>query len=201
MFSKALLTATLLGAASAHLPAMLRVFRPRKNIFSLGARAYVTKSPQPEVVRIQRVRFRRRMFRASTVLVSLGAAYLYYSILTRTLDILADEHGLTGEDSQEEEEEEDGDESPIFIPFPGFTKTVEPLPYRGTDPEWQAFIKLNSNTAVSNSIRKNLAEMARRLIVSHPVFAARHSKQAVVTKYWLDIFYPLKPPPTFVRQG
>ena len=51
----------------------------------------------------------------------------------------------------EEEEEEVG----IFIPFPGTTKQLQPKPYRGTDPEWQAFIKFSKDKSLGKSVQGN----------------------------------------------
>ena len=52
-------------------------------------------------------------------------------------------------DLPEEEEEEVG----IFIPFPGTTKQLQPQPYRGTDPEWQAFIKFSKDKSLGKSVQ------------------------------------------------
>ncbi|KAF2969977.1 hypothetical protein GQX73_g3608 [Xylaria multiplex] len=177
---------------------MFRRFHLLRNVLSLGARANPTSSPQPHAIRIQRVKFMRKRFKASSVLVGLGVSYALYEILTRTIVVLADEGELelTEQDRREIEEAE-----PIFIPFPGFTQTVEPLPYRSTDPEWRAFIKVNRNQALLVSIRENLAEMARRAVANHPVFKTPGGDSTRVAKYWLDIQYPLVPPPTFMRQG
>jgi hypothetical protein len=41
----------------------------------------------------------------------------------------------------------------IFIPFPGTIKQVQPLPYRGTDPEWQEYIKFSKDPALGKRIR------------------------------------------------
>ncbi|KAI0539777.1 hypothetical protein GGR58DRAFT_211519 [Xylaria digitata] len=180
---------------------MFRRFHLLRNILSLGARANPTSSPQPHVIQIQRVKFMRKRFKTSNILIGLGVSYAFYEVLTRTLVILADEAELelAEQDRQETEEEEVAE--PIFIPFPGFTQTVEPLPYRSTDPEWQAFIKVNRNQALLKAIRENLAEMARRAVANHPVFRTRGGNNTRVAKYWLDIQYPLIPPPTFMRQG
>ncbi|KAI0466610.1 hypothetical protein F4859DRAFT_496759 [Xylaria cf. heliscus] len=185
---------------------MLRLLRPRANLVSLGARVNPAKPKyshiQPEVVRIQRVKFRRKKRRISgTVLMWAGGAYILYVGLTRVLNALVDEVDEEMTEQERQEFEETADE-PIFIPFPGFTQMVEPVPYRRTDPEWQAYVKVSQDPALLIAIRRALAEMARRAIIKHPIIT-KHigSKDVKISKYWLDIQYPFKPPPTFVRQG
>ena len=47
-------------------------------------------------------------------------------------------------------EEED---KPLFIPFPGTTKQLKPVPYRGSDPEWQEFIKFSKDQDLAKRVR------------------------------------------------
>ena len=44
-------------------------------------------------------------------------------------------------------------EEPLFWAFPGTTRAVPQQPYRGTDPEWQAYIKLNGDGQLQQRIR------------------------------------------------
>ncbi|KAI8628871.1 hypothetical protein F5Y19DRAFT_475960 [Xylariaceae sp. FL1651] len=182
---------------------MFRLFRPRKNIFSLGARVNSTQASTPEVVRIQRVKFRRKRFKVSNLVIAAGVYYACYEIYTRaifgTLGRWLDEE--EAHLTEKEREELDEAAEPLFIPFPGFTKMVEPPPFRSTDPEWQTYVKISKNQALLKSIRGNLAELARRAVSNHPVLMKRCGKETKVSKYWLDLQYPYKPPPTFVRQG
>ncbi|KAI1309854.1 hypothetical protein F5Y03DRAFT_382954 [Xylaria venustula] len=179
---------------------LARLARLRTGIFSLGARVKPTNSPQPEVVRIQRVKFRRKPPKASTILVAIASTYAFYEIMNRALGVLADEVELTLTEEERQELEEEPVE-PFFIPFPGFTQTVEPLPYRSTDPEWRAYVEVSRNPALLAAIRRGLAETCRRSVVSSPRLANRVGRDATVAKFWLDIQYPLTPPPNFVRQG
>ncbi|KAI1131779.1 hypothetical protein F5Y10DRAFT_232521 [Nemania abortiva] len=181
---------------------MLRRLRFPKNVLSLGARINSTKpSHHPEVVRIQRVKFQKKRIKASSVVVPLIAAYAFYEIVTYYLVALMEENGL-GEMTEEERQElEEEDEGPIFIPFPGFTRTVEPIPFKSTDPEWQAYIRVNKDNALLKQIRLDLAQAACSAVTRHPVLSLRVGKSAAVTKWFLDIQYPLRPPPTFVRKG
>ncbi|KAI1119173.1 hypothetical protein F5Y14DRAFT_123796 [Nemania sp. NC0429] len=186
------------------MPVMSRLLRLRQ-IFSFGARAHPIKSTQPEVFRVQRVRFRKRRITTSTVLTSVGASLVIYHIVTQGLLIWVDEEEMTEAERQELEDDEEAASIIItiegFIPFPGFTRTVQPMPYQSSDPEWLEFLKINRDKALSSSIRTSLAEMACRAVSRHPVLASRWGKDAAVSKFWLDINYPSRPPPTYVRQG
>lgn len=48
---------------------------------------------------------------------------------------------------------EEIDDKPIFIPFPGTTKQVMPRPYKGSDPEWQEFIRFSKDPKLGKSVR------------------------------------------------
>ena len=42
---------------------------------------------------------------------------------------------------------------PFFIPFPGTTKEIKPKPYRGSDPEWQEFVKFSKDQDLGKRVR------------------------------------------------
>ena len=88
----------------------------------------------------------------SDVVVVAGLSFAFYEILTRALVVLVQEADIEITEEERQELEEEAAE-PIFIPFPGFTKTVEPVPYRSTDPEWRAYVKVSRNQALLSSIR------------------------------------------------
>ncbi|KAI1743406.1 hypothetical protein F4680DRAFT_410047 [Xylaria scruposa] len=183
---------------------MLRMLRPRGNMLPRSARLNPAKPrfshSQAQAVRIHRVKFRRKRPKISSFLMLAGISFALYEGLIRVLIALVDEEDL--EMTEEERQElEEAEEEPFFIPFPGFTQTVEPVPYRGSDPEWQAYIKVSKNPELLDSIRDGLAEMARRAIARHPMLARQYGEDVSISKYWLDVQYPLRPPPTFVRQG
>ncbi|KAI1165704.1 hypothetical protein F5B18DRAFT_609429 [Nemania serpens] len=182
---------------------MSRLSRLR-SILSLGARVHPTKSPQPEVFRLQRVRFRKRTPTGYTILLSVGTTVAVYYVITRTLLVWVDEEEMTEAERQElEDEVAESVVIPIegFIPFPGSTRTVQPMPYRNTDPEWREFLKISRDRTLSLSIRTSLAEMACRAVSRHSLLASRLGKDAAVSKFWLDIYYPFRPPLTYVRKG
>jgi len=54
------------------------------------------------------------------------------------------------EETAKEMDEQGGS---IFIPFPGTIKQVQPPPYRGSDPEWQEYVKFSKDPALGRRIR------------------------------------------------
>ncbi|KAI8955510.1 hypothetical protein F4801DRAFT_586670 [Xylaria longipes] len=183
---------------------MLRLLRPRGNILSLGARINPAKPKfshsQPEVVRIQRVKFKKRRPKIRDILIFAGVNYALFEGFTRALIALVDEEDLEITE-QERQELDERAAKPYFIPFPGFTQMIEPLPYRGGDPEWKAYVKVSRDRELLASVRGSVAEMARHAITRDPVLTKKWGKDATISKHWLDIQYPLMSPPTFVRQG
>jgi hypothetical protein len=82
------------------------------------------------------------------------AIYVSFSVyqklvLDPLLHTLEDGEELDLPEPPESEEEE----KPLFIPFPGTTKQLEPIPYRGSDPEWQAFIKFSKDQELAKRVR------------------------------------------------
>ncbi|KFY78934.1 hypothetical protein V499_02018 [Pseudogymnoascus sp. VKM F-103] len=123
---------------------------------------------------------------------------MMYNIFTKVafapLDKLADEFEKEGtiSDSETPEELEDA----LFIPFPGTIKQIPQSPYRGSDPEWQEYIKFSKDLELIKKVRIELAEITRRSVEN-----AKGGKGARILKHWLDVIYPSGPPPAFVHSG
>jgi hypothetical protein len=87
---------------------------------------------------------------------SCAAIYISYSLYSKfVLDplsrILDEGEELDLPDKADEEED-----VPLFIPFPGTTKQLKPVPYRGSDPEWQEFIKFSQDQDLAKRVRGQL---------------------------------------------
>lgn len=54
---------------------------------------------------------------------------------------------------EETSKEMDEQGASIFIPFPGTIKQVQPPPYRGSDPEWQEYVKFSKDLALGKRVR------------------------------------------------
>jgi hypothetical protein len=50
-------------------------------------------------------------------------------------------------------EAEEEAEEPIFIPFPGTVKELKRKPYRGSDPEWQEFVRFSKDKNAQTKVR------------------------------------------------
>lgn len=100
-------------------------------------------------------------------MITLLTFYVCYSIYSRlVLDPL--EHAAVEalKDIPEKELEED-DEKPLFIPFLGTTKQLKPKPYRGSDPEWQDFIKFSKDQGLAKSVRGSRPTLEDEDLVDH----------------------------------
>ncbi|KAM3086108.1 hypothetical protein ACMFMG_000248 [Clarireedia jacksonii] len=96
---------------------------------------------------------------------------------------------------------EEIDDKPLFIPFPGTTKQIPVRPYKGSDPEWQEFIKFSKDPELGKSVRNDLAEHVLKSISQHPLIAMRCGKNMKIRRVWLDVDFPMVPPPEFERSG
>ncbi|KAI0020827.1 hypothetical protein F4780DRAFT_353841 [Xylariomycetidae sp. FL0641] len=184
---------------------MLRLLRWRPNVISLGSRinrAAIPEAkipPRPQTLRVQNVRI-RRWFRPRNFIIGGCIYYFCYQAYDRvvfgTLDRAA-EKMVSQMSPRERSAREEEAEEPIFIPIPFTARRVDPVPYRGTDPEWQTFIKLSKDTQKLASIRTDLAEYVRRSALADRVYG----KDIQPGSLWLDIEFPYKAPATFVRKG
>lgn len=82
------------------------------------------------------------------IFISGVVMYASYSLFERL--VLGPVDKLEEGDLPETTEEEDLD---WFIPFPGTTKELKPQPYRGTDPEWQEFVKFSKDRPLQDKVR------------------------------------------------
>ena len=118
--------------------------------------------------------------------------------------------GVVGDDGGEEEyEDEDDDEddedyidpNSLFIPLPWTFQIVESPPYKGTDPEWQTYIRVAKDRELLLKIRNEILEVVKALAVANPILVQRIGREVKVRKHWLDLDFPQRPPPIVVRNG
>lgn len=57
------------------------------------------------------------------------------------------------QEMEKEVEDEDGDPL-LFLPFPFTTKEVHQRPYKGSDPEWKAFVKVNKDANLQKQMKR-----------------------------------------------
>ncbi|KAK5172215.1 uncharacterized protein LTR77_003853 [Saxophila tyrrhenica] len=181
----------------------------------------VYSSSSGEPINLRTVRFKRPGFftfrRLATVGVYTGVVYLYFNLLWRYMDIeiefVDDEEEQTDEQKQasgdpskeEASEEEDGppfyaDPDSTFIPMT-WSKKLPRTYYRGSDPEWQEFIKIAQDRTRHKKIQSELVQIVYTGSTQHPTIARQLGPEAKVGKYWLDISFPDGPPPEYERSG
>ncbi|KAI0880045.1 uncharacterized protein GGS22DRAFT_100332 [Annulohypoxylon maeteangense] len=183
---------------------MLRLLRSRPNPFTLASRVHGSTGPTPQVMRVQRVRIRRKWFKPKSFML---AGFIYYvcyqvydSAIFMTLSAWLDEQEKHLTRKEREEIEEDMLE-PMFFPIPFTTRVIESPPYKGSDPEWQTFIRINKDQKLVRSIQDGLAEIVRKTAMRSTVLVQRCGNDMSLSRYWLHIIYPTRPPPTFVHKG
>lgn len=109
---------------------------------------------------------------------------------------------LSEKEKEEMENMVDEDEPILFLPFPFTTKEVKQPPYRGSDPEWEMFVKVNQDTKLQKEIKFGLADEIKRGVEKNPGFVRLLGGGAIsVRKLWLDIIYPPAPPPQHYISG
>ncbi|KAI1464357.1 uncharacterized protein F4812DRAFT_208643 [Daldinia caldariorum] len=179
------------------MPAMLRLLRSRPNILSLASRVN-RSNPASQTIHVHRVNVRRKWFKPMNFIF---AGCIYYMCFQLYTSSLAATVSMRLQDEEEEEDDEDEELDPFFIPLPFTTKMVPSKPYRSTDPEWEAFIKVNKDREKVRAIQSSLANFVRTTAARNPVLIKKCGGDMQLGRYWLDVQYPSRPPPTYVRRG
>lgn len=96
---------------------------------------------------------------------------------------------------------EDEEAQPIFFPLPFTFQVVESRPYKGTDPEWQAYIRIARDRELLMKIRNDMLDTVRAAAEANPILRHRCGKEMTVRKHWLDLDFPYRPPPKITRDG
>ncbi|CAK7231031.1 hypothetical protein SCUCBS95973_007774 [Sporothrix curviconia] len=167
--------------------APLASWLPRRSLTSgLSASAASAATTAPPFVQHVRIKARRRWRN-----VAIGASVMYVcwsAYFSRVVVPPLADHI-----------EDDGE--PIFVPFPFTFKVVESRPYKGTDPEWQTYIRIAKDRELLMKIRNDMLETVRTAAEANPILTMRCGKQMKVRKHWLDLDFPYRPPPKITRNG
>ncbi|KAI9662494.1 MAG: hypothetical protein M1821_008661 [Bathelium mastoideum] len=92
------------------------------------------------------------------------------------------------------------DDDSLFIPL-SFAKRKERSYYRGSDPEWQEFIRLANDKPRHQKVHQDLVKLIMMHVNAHAPFAHSLGGTIKASKVWLDIQFPNGPPPEFERTG
>ncbi|GAB7363860.1 hypothetical protein MBLNU230_g4424t1 [Neophaeotheca triangularis] len=196
-------------------PLLHRQAQNRQLSRSIWRRQYTEEVP----LRTQQVRFKRPGFTTKRLLtwgIYLGAVYGFSSFVLRHLEIEVEfvgedemEEGAEGEEVSEEDMVEvevgpDGqvyaDPESTFIPMTWAVKQPRTY-YRGSDPEWQAFVKVARDKKRCKQIQDELVRVVYTGTQHHPMISRQLGRNTKVGKYWLDINFPDGPPPEYERSG
>ena len=60
---------------------------------------------------------------------------------------------LSDKEKEEVQNMAEEDEPILFLPFPFTTEEVKQPPYKGSDPEWEMFVKVNKDTKLQKDIK------------------------------------------------
>jgi len=114
----------------------------------------------------------------------------------------AEWEAMSDKEKEEVQNMAEEDEPILFLPFPFTTEEVKQPPYRGSDPEWEMFVKVNQDTKLQKEIKFGLADEIKRGVEKNPAFVRLLGGGAItVRKLWLDIIYPPAPPPKHYISG
>ncbi|KAI5366068.1 hypothetical protein Slin15195_G075970 [Septoria linicola] len=160
-----------------------------------------------EQIRVQSVRFKGRglsMRQVATYGIYIGCLYAYGGMVVKYLGIEVEmlDEMVEEEEVEEEEIEDDGYAHPdsTFIPLTWSTKLPRTF-YKGSDPEWQEFVKIAKDKQRHSKIQNELVQLVFRESVKHPGVARQLGKDTKIGKYWLDISFPDGPPQEYERSG
>ncbi|KAF4311057.1 hypothetical protein GTA08_BOTSDO13236 [Botryosphaeria dothidea] len=182
-------------------PAAVRPLCAFRNVAPLGRRQPFAR--YASTVRVQPVRFKRRFFTRKRLLagcIYTAAAVTWINlVLGPTIEIVDEEEAEEGDEDDWDEDEEYEDDG-LFIPL-GWTKPVPRSFYRGSDPEWQEFRKVASDSKRHEQIRQKLVSLVRNHIARDPSVKRLGNVDVTKGRYWLDIVFPDGPPQEYERAG
>ncbi|KAL1311614.1 hypothetical protein AAFC00_001725 [Neodothiora populina] len=98
------------------------------------------------------------------------------------------------------EDSEFSEEDSFFIPLTWARKLPRTY-YKGSDPEWQEFVKVAKDKPRHGRISNELADIVCQGSISHPIIAKQLGRDPKVGKYWLDMSFPDGPPQEYARRG
>ncbi|KAF2705170.1 hypothetical protein K504DRAFT_460436 [Pleomassaria siparia CBS 279.74] len=163
-----------------------------------------------ETVQVQRVRFRKPLFsRSKLIRFTIGASGTYASIgwLDYKLDEIMGPKRETEKVREKrarrdkEKDPDDAGEPLIFLPT-GLSREKPRSYYKGSDPEWQEFVKIAPDRVRLQRIRGELVSIVRNGATKNPQYASRLGKINLTAGMdWLEFKFPDGPPAEFERPG
>ncbi|KAL1896044.1 hypothetical protein Cpir12675_002960 [Ceratocystis pirilliformis] len=106
-------------------------------------------------------------------------------------------HGGQDHEDDEREHEVEG----LFVAFPFTTQVYQPEPYRGSDPEWQEYIKFSKDGELQKELRDNLLKIVIKKLGADDKRSKLYMKPPRRSRMWLDYQYPSAPAPEYWYSG
>ncbi|PSN69597.1 hypothetical protein BS50DRAFT_291557 [Corynespora cassiicola Philippines] len=109
--------------------------------------------------------------------------------------------GDEDDDEDEDEDEDEYDDSLLFIPT-GFSRPRPREFYRGSDPEWQEFVRIAPDRSRMDRVRGELVALVRSLATNNPAWERRLGKiNPNAGSAWIEYTFPDGPPIEYERPG
>ncbi|KXX76791.1 hypothetical protein MMYC01_205469 [Madurella mycetomatis] len=158
---------------------MSRLFRPFQSI--LRSPRFASRINSGQIVRIERVRLKKAKPRTRFLGYMIKGALIYHFFLFSLVP--ADDIEL---------ETREGEEEPLFIPFPFTTRRLKQQPYSRGDPEDPELMK---------DIEYGVAQLVFKDASRQPAFIMKLGKAMKISRYKLAIHFPPSAPPTYEQSG
>ncbi|KAI9840249.1 MAG: hypothetical protein M1837_001832 [Sclerophora amabilis] len=193
----------------------------------LTVQAHLTRDSTASPRSVQRIRFVQPLFtkRRAFNTALYGAAFLYGSVIfpAIALTLLEDDddeqsHQTVAKSTHVHEKEDGGnrvtssgeppdlltiegsDDDTVFIPL-GLVYKTRQKPYKGSDPEWQEYIRFSQDSQNYKRLQSELAGIVGHAVSKNSRLHRSLGNPVKVRQSWLDIQFPYAPPPQYERSG
>lgn len=153
---------------------------------------------------------------AASTAVYCGGVYMFYIYTSErvSIEVVTEEVGDSAEASDQEHDKvaqrdaaEEGDDGPFyveedstFIPMT-WAKALPRTFYKGSDPEWQEFLKVARDKPRHKKIQDELVQVVFTGAQQHQGVQRQLGKEPKVGRFWLEISFPDAPPQEYERSG
>ena len=193
----------------------------RSQIVQRRTQSRAAHAADGEAYQSQTVRLKKPPFfsprRVYSFALYAGAVYGFLLVVQHQLDVTLEFADLEEEEDNEEHgqdlagrqpgtgielQDDDfyADKDSLFVPMTWATKMPREF-YKGSDPEWQEFIKVAKDPDRQARLMAELAAFLQKGAQSHPLIMRQLGGEVTVGKYWLDTQFPEAPPQDYTRAG
>ncbi|KAK4152676.1 hypothetical protein C8A00DRAFT_44278 [Chaetomidium leptoderma] len=177
---------------------MSPLFRPFQTLF--GSARIASRLSSGQTVRIERVKIKKGKPATRFLRNVIKGAVVLQLVLWATSPAPADK-----DKHKEGRRHKEGESR--FIAFPLTTKEYPGRYYAQSDPEWLEFVRISKDQKAKDEIKGRwlldcyAAHYVLKCAATSPMIPWGADRNIRVSRYWVDIDYPLKAPPVFERSG